>query len=214
MTPMPRTQKGYVLGEVISAIQKEIRRGKEREAFFWAMELCPRYEKYLWRRLIIIAHEDIGPANPLLLVAIPTMRFCYFDCREAGKDGGAKLILCNAILIMCASPKARTADHLVTIMGHEREKGLKLEPPSYAVDRHTRRGKTLGRGIDHWMKEGCVLHPPAGPFYDRYLEEWEQVMRTPGGHLKPDWGGKISAKNEDWKADSKTPLFPEDEEES
>ncbi len=49
---------GYELPEVVSAIQKAIRRGKEKEAMFWALEMCPHYEGYLWRRLI-----DPGMAN-------------------------------------------------------------------------------------------------------------------------------------------------------
>lgn len=35
----PLTPNGYYLDEVISALQKEIRRGKEYEAVYWAVEL-------------------------------------------------------------------------------------------------------------------------------------------------------------------------------
>ena len=45
--PQLWTEGGYVLGEVISALQKEIRRGNEQEAMYWALELVPKYEAYL-----------------------------------------------------------------------------------------------------------------------------------------------------------------------
>lgn len=53
------TQQGYALGEVVSALQKEIRRGKERSAMYWAMELIPRFEQYMWRRLASLMYSGL-----------------------------------------------------------------------------------------------------------------------------------------------------------
>ena len=36
---MPNTKRGYDMYELISALQKDIRRGNEYEAMFWAVEL-------------------------------------------------------------------------------------------------------------------------------------------------------------------------------
>src|SRR5271167_4664668 len=105
--PMP-TQNGYDLSEVVSALQKEIRRGNEREAMFWAMELVPRYERYLWRRLLIIVHEDIGLANLEAVRMVAEMRRHYFELRAWGKAGW--LVLANCIPMMRRSPKSRMAD--------------------------------------------------------------------------------------------------------
>ena len=41
-----KTQGGHGFLEVVSALQKEIRRANEREAAYWAFELVPRYEAY------------------------------------------------------------------------------------------------------------------------------------------------------------------------
>ena len=58
------TPGGYLMGEVASAMQKEIRRGHEREALFWATELdLAGYGDYVWKRLRIIASEDVGLAD-------------------------------------------------------------------------------------------------------------------------------------------------------
>jgi len=36
---MPQTTRGYDIYELLSALQKDIRRGNEYEALFWAAEL-------------------------------------------------------------------------------------------------------------------------------------------------------------------------------
>ena len=38
------TQNGYPLDEIISALQKDIRRGNEEQALYWVLELLPRFE--------------------------------------------------------------------------------------------------------------------------------------------------------------------------
>jgi replication-associated recombination protein RarA len=46
-------------------MQKCIRRGLERDALFWATELDrSNFGEYVWKRLRIIASEDIGIADP------------------------------------------------------------------------------------------------------------------------------------------------------
>jgi hypothetical protein len=204
--PIP-TQKGYQVSEVISALQKEIRRAKEREAVFWAYELCPQYEAYLWRRLLVIVHEDIGVANPLLLLMVPELRSQYFEFRSSpGKDGAARMVLTNLVVLMCRSPKSRLADELKTIVCDDRERGLRLEIPDYAVDKHTLRGKRKGRGMEHWLKEGCLLAPPPSESNGQYREEAEERWRK--GNKYPEWGGKATiSKAYRPPPDSVPPLF-------
>lgn len=152
-------QNGYVLWEVISALQKEIRRGNEKEAMFWALELLPRYEAYLWRRLVVIANEDIGIANPEALMLVPSQRAVFFEFRNAGKDSSCRLVLANTIILLCRSPKSRIADHFQCVVNQGRAHGERLEIPDYALDKHTSAGKRLGRKADHWLDVGCVLIP-------------------------------------------------------
>ena len=110
-----KTQKDYDFFEVTSALQKTIRRGREREALYWAMELLPGFEFYLWRRLKIITNEDIGIANPQLIILIQTLADQYFELRRRG-DMGCLLMLSNAILSMCRAKKSRIADHFICEM--------------------------------------------------------------------------------------------------
>lgn len=172
----PFTQNGYLLFEVISALQKDIRRGNEEAAMYWALELVPKYEAYLWRRLIVILNEDIGIANIQLLAVVPVQRAMYTEFREDGRDGSARLVLANVILAMCRSPKSRAADHFQCVINQGRLQGkLKLEIPDYALDKHTSRGRGMGRGVQHWRDEGCQLSPTsdvADPYAGQAFDYW------------------------------------------
>ena len=55
-------------GELVSAFQKSIRRGDKQMAFraIHAMDSMPEEYGYFWKRLCVIACEDVGPADDLL----------------------------------------------------------------------------------------------------------------------------------------------------
>jgi len=165
-----KTEGGYNLDEVISSLQKTIRRGLEKEALFWAMELLPKYEFYLWRRLKIISSEDIGIANPQAIILVQILSEQYFELRKRG-DMGCLLMVANAILFLCRSKKTRLADHFICAMIQEREQGiLRMEIPDYALDMHTRSGKAQRRGLQHFKEEGAKLSPKDMNIEDPYEE--------------------------------------------
>lgn len=191
MAYQAKTQSGHPLGEVISALQKEIRRGNEEDALYWALELLPRYEMYLWRRMLVICNEDIGIGAPEILVQLPALRGQFFEFRELGKDGTCRLILANAILLMCRAPKARTADHFQRVVTQQWMEdfraGLARPIPDYALDKHTLRGRAQGRaGFDFWIDEGCQLENQAG-VEDPYAERAQALWRA-GKNDAPKWG--------------------------
>src|SRR5579871_6229717 len=130
----PMTHGGYAFDEVSSALQKEIRRGHEKDALYWALELCPEFEAFLWRRLEVIVHEDIGIANPPLLLMIPQLAERFMLMRETRNDGAEILILTNAILLLCRSPKTRISDELQCVVVDSIARGeMKLPVPDYAL---------------------------------------------------------------------------------
>ncbi len=167
---VPTTQRSYALFEVISALQKEIRRASEKEALYWALELCPQYESALWRRLLVIAHEDIGLGNPQVFTALPQMRDSYFEFREKG-NGACWLVLTNAILLLCRSPKSRIGDEFLCVVMDAMERGeMRLDIPDYALDGHTARGKRMGRG-SAFFQEHCLLVPQSSDVSNPYTQE-------------------------------------------
>jgi replication-associated recombination protein RarA len=80
---------------------------------------------------------------------------------------GERLFLLHATIILARAPKSRTVDHaLMVIYEGDREP---LEIPDWAVDRHTARGKRMGRGHDHFFEEGARLAGETIP--DPYAED-------------------------------------------
>src|SRR4051794_35659972 len=56
---IPPTSRGYDAREVVSALQKSIRRSDPDAALYWGVELARSgYGAWLWKRLRIIAVED------------------------------------------------------------------------------------------------------------------------------------------------------------
>lgn len=186
------TQGSYELGEVISALQKEIRRGEEEGAMYWALELVPQYEAYLWRRLVVIANEDIGIAEPTIFVTVSVLRDQYFEFRERGRNGTARLILANVILTMCRARKSRISDHFQRTMVDAWLNGEKRPIPDYALDKHTKRGRNAGRrDASFWLEEGCLLKNP-GDVDDPYQETAEAHWLA-GRDKAPDWERRSQA---------------------
>ena len=160
---------GYNDDEVKSALQKDIRRGLEDKALYWAFELAYEGKSsfgWLRNRLKIIAYEDIGLANPDLVKyvsqAVNDMDFYYQNDNKEWE-----MALAYIILLLCRSPKSRLVDHYKVTMKKiwELKKRWKEtdEIPDYALDYHTSGGNKLGRhkydknGVEHFINEGEKL---------------------------------------------------------
>jgi replication-associated recombination protein RarA len=176
------TPGGHRSDEAASALQKAIRRGEERNALYWASELdLAGYANYVWKRLRIIASEDVGLADPLAAVQV---RSLYENWRDAIKDARARsgehgphrLFLVHAVLVLARAPKSRIVDHATMIQ--YRGQRPALEVPDHALDRHTARGRSLGRGREHFFDEGARLEN-AAPLDDPYAAE-ARALRPDG----------------------------------
>lgn len=150
-----RTKNGYAQGEVISAMQKCIRRGLEQEALLFAAEAATVNGVQVWNRLAVIASEDIGMASPFMPVLIDTLRESYFDALRRD-NGSATLFLGHAILALCRADKSNLVNVFVGATLIEQEN---RPIPDVALDGHTARGRKLGRGWDFFFTESTKLHP-------------------------------------------------------
>ncbi len=154
---MANTKHGYDHYELLSALQKCIRRGMEYEAAHFAVELEEFNPTMLWNRLKIIACEDIGPANPVIPLLIDCLQKQYFAEKSKLAESASKLFLINAVVCLCRSQKSRITDDLLNIVYAERDHGKFLPIPDFALDMHTARGKAMGKGIDDFFSEGNKL---------------------------------------------------------
>jgi replication-associated recombination protein RarA len=180
---IPNTLNGLSPFDCMSAMQKAIRRGLEREAMEFASELAWSRKQcfaMVCNRLLIISHEDIGLANPdvppFVLAAVRAAEQVY----RAEDLGAALLILGNAIRMMARSPKSREADHFVIAVGVRPPEGFAPDIPDWAHDKHTQKGRQMGRGVDHFITEGAKLDNDITP-NDPYREEAHKRLRARNG---------------------------------
>ena len=152
-----RTHNDFPADEVISALQKEIRRGNTENAVLLAYEMLqtsPQMEAKLWKRLLVIAVEDIGMGNPQAPVLIHTLYKTHQEFSEGAID--RPLFAIHAVRYLCGCEKDRSSDEMLNWVKHS---GELPEIPDYAIDMHTARGQEMGRGIQHFLKEGAKIHP-------------------------------------------------------
>lgn len=151
------TKKGYDFYEVASAFQKSIRRGLLEDAMYWGIELYESsYAEYAWKRMIIMASEDVGLGEPSCIVQIMALKQSY-DFLELRHDQGAKkLPFTQAVVVLVKSRKSRFIDHAITVYWQQNKEEVK-PIPDWAFDMHTRKGKAMGRGLSYFYKESCLI---------------------------------------------------------
>jgi len=140
------TPGGYLNGEVASAMQKAIRRGEERPALFWASELdLAGYGNYVWKRLRIIASEDVGLADPDAVQTVRALWENWQDAKKAKDEGAMPLFLAHAVLVLVRAKKSGVALYATFAFWMGDRKGMGMEIPDHALDLFTARGRRMGR---------------------------------------------------------------------
>jgi replication-associated recombination protein RarA len=161
---------GHRVDEVRSVLQKSIRRGLVEEAAVAAYELFrtgPATEELLWRRLEIIAVEDVGdglPNGPAVLHAMNEQR------TRQTTDLERWMYSAHAVRILASAAKDRSTMELAIAVASSMDEGsraVKIEDRH--VDHHTRRGVQLGRDTDFWWAAGGYrlnneLNPAGSPW--------------------------------------------------
>ena len=173
-----KTRNGLAADEVISTLQKSIRRNKVEEACQAAYELYitgPLFLDKLWRRLLTISVEDIGFGNLQAAVQVNTLN----EVRKsyAYDDGDQPMYFIHVIRLLCASTKDRSSDYLKNIIIKEAAMGKIMEVPDIALDKHTRRGQEMGRGSKHFFEEATKVIPQLEIDND-YRERYGKILET------------------------------------
>lgn len=204
------TGKGYSLFEVSSALQKDIRRANERNALFWAYELeRSNFGGYLWKRLLIIAMEDIGPADHDAIVRILALKTVYDELRKK-KSKDAKLAIVSAVIYLVRCNKSRLYDWAKCCMVNTHDVRA-LAIPDYALDMHTVRGKCNGKTIDDFFNDGCKVHPHTPVVLEeRYMAEARALVcptSAGGGRDEGMVGGAADGSETDFSMNGQGEFF-------
>ena len=162
---MPRTLNKLRPLDVLSCLQKAIRRNEERLAMTCAVELMASSKNYFSmciNRLRIILHEDLAVVdNPTLICAveltIQQVELIRYDPAKASK---CRMLIGTVIRMMCRAPKSREGDHFHVAVGRPVINGVAPVLPEWTYDKHTSVGRRQGRGLAHFRESSCLLIPP------------------------------------------------------
>jgi putative ATPase len=135
--------------DIISAFIKSIRGSDPNAAVYWLARMIAGGEdvKFIARRMVILASEDIGNANPTALV----MANASFDAVNKIGYPEAQIILSQCVTYLAASPKSNAAVVAIgAAMSAVREHG-DLPVPLHIRNAPTRLMKNLdyGKGYEY-----------------------------------------------------------------
>jgi putative ATPase len=187
----------------ISALIKSVRGSDPDAGLYWMARMIEGGEdpRFLARRLVILASEDVGLADPqALLVAEAAARAVeYVGLPEAA------LNLAEAVIYLARAPKSNS---VIVALGRAQEdvrSGAPQEVPTHLRDSHYKGAATLGHGAGYnyphddpsgWVPqqyrpqalEGHVYYEPSGHGADR-----PGGPDRSGGSSRPDQSDRSGA---------------------
>lgn len=132
--------------DLVSAFQKSIRGSDTDAALHYLGELCESGDlPAIFRRLLVIAYEDIGLANP------PACQHTTSAVQAAQMVGlpEARIILANAVIELCLSPKSNSAisaiDQAIADIRNKKNDPI----PDSLKDAHYKGAEKLGHGTSY-----------------------------------------------------------------
>lgn len=133
--------------DVISAFIKSIRGSDADAGIYWLARMLEAGEdaRFIARRLIILASEDVGMADPnALVVAVAAAQ----AVEHVGLPE-AQLNLAQAVVHLATAPKSNRAALGIWSAREDVRQGLLGEVPAHLRDAHYTGAKTLGHGAGY-----------------------------------------------------------------
>ena len=164
--------------DLASALIKSVRGSDPDAAVYYLARLIEGGEppEFIARRLVILASEDVGNANPQALTLCTS---AMTSVKQIGYPE-ARIILAQAVIYLCASPKSNSAYRAINDAQKAIKNGVLLDPP-----------KTIRQFNEHylyphdyggWVKQAYLTQPlhfvdfkPIG--YEQKMGEWLSKIR-------------------------------------
>lgn len=156
--------------DLASALIKSIRGSDVDASIYWLARMLEGGEdiRFLCRRLVILASEDVGNADPrALTLAVSAMQACEFiglpECQ---------LTLSQTVAYLALAPKSNAATMAIGAARKDVRENRVLPVPISLRDSHYPGGKQLGHGADylysHNHPDGVVAQDYLGVQRDYY----------------------------------------------
>jgi putative ATPase len=173
----------------VSAFIKSIRGSDPDAALFWLVTLLEAGEsaRFLARRLVILASEDIGLAdgNALLTAEAAARAVEFVGLPEA------RLTLAHATIRLALSPKSNSVTTALGAVTSAIRNGATTQVPPHLRDGHYRGAANLGHGVEY-----VYPHDFPGNWVDqRYLPE-----DVDGGYFQPSRQTSEARMVENWRS--------------
>lgn len=149
--------------DTISAFIKSIRGSSPDGAIYWLARMLEAGEDpmFICRRLIILASEDIGLADPMALtVAVSTQQAVHFVGMPE-----ARFALSEATLYLATCPKSNSSLTALNMASEEIENTVNEPVPLHLRNPVTRLGQNMGHGAGYKYPHDSESHF----IYEEYL---------------------------------------------
>jgi putative ATPase len=140
-------KKGEQHYDIISAFIKSIRGSDPNAALYWMARMIEGGEevRFIARRLVILASEDIGNANPTALV----LANAAFDAVDRIGWPEARIILAQCAVYLASSPKSNASYLGIDMALAEVRRSGDLPVPMHIRNAPTKLMKNMGYGRDY-----------------------------------------------------------------
>ena len=151
--------------DVVSAFIKSIRGSDPQAGLFWLARMLESGDdpKFIARRLVILASEDVGMADPnALVVAVAAA-----TALEHVGLPEAQLNLAQAVVYLATAPKSNRVALAIWVAREDVRKGVFSEVPAHLRDGHYQAAKEFGHGVGY-------IYPhddPSGWVSQQYLPD-------------------------------------------
>jgi putative ATPase len=178
--------------DVTSAFIKSMRGSDPDAAIYWLARMLEAGEdpRFIARRIVILASEDVGNADPQALViaaaALQSVEFIGLpECQ---------IPLAQAVTYLACAPKSNSAIAALTAARADVRAGRTLTVPKHLRDASYRGAKQLGHGVEYkyahnyeggivdqeYLPEARRYYEPTDRGFEAELRKRLEILRRPG----------------------------------
>ena len=177
--------------DTISAFIKSMRGSDPDAAVYYLAKMLYAGEdiKFIARRMMICASEDVGNADPMAL----TVAVSAAQAVERIGMPEAQIILSQAVLYVATAPKSNSATNAI-FGAMENVKSQKTSVPAHLQDAHYKGSKNLGHGIGykyahdyphHYVKQQYLpeeikdarFYEPGDMGQEKEIKRWMEYLK-------------------------------------